>query len=164
MSFRPMSPGLIANWNILNQYLIFINLAIRFSETNTLIWIFSWTSSSFLRWDTQISELLWFRITRWLKRLSQNVPLTKTSPRIEIILNITFPLNYFWVTVMLATSLCWWLYNGDWFEMLVAESLCWWLFSLCWWFSQCIKSVTNISNLSPTHCVSNIIRQHLLLT
>jgi len=36
-SFRPMSPGLIANWNILNQYLIFINLVIRFSETNTLI-------------------------------------------------------------------------------------------------------------------------------
>ena len=34
--------------------------------------------------------------------------------------------------------------------MLVAESLCWRLFSLCWWFSQCIKSVTNILNRSPT--------------
>ena len=55
---------------------------------------------------------------------------------------------------------CWWLYDGDWFEMLVAESLCWRLFSLCWWFSQCIKSVTNISNLSPTHLVSNIRHQH----
>ena len=32
------------------------------------------------------------------------------------------------VTVMLVTSLCWWLYDGDWFEMLVAESLCWRLF------------------------------------
>ena len=38
------------------------------------------------------------------------------------------------VTVMLVTSLCWWLYDGDWFEMLMAESLCWRLFSLCWWF------------------------------
>ena len=40
-----------------------------------------------------------------------------------------------WVTVMLVTSLCWWLYDGDRFEMLVAE---------------CIKSVTNILNRSPT--------------
>ena len=46
------------------------------------------------------------------------------------------------VTVMLVTSLCWWLYDGDRFEMLVAESL-------CWWFFQCIKSVTNILNRSP---------------
>ena len=58
-----------------------------------------------------------------------------------------------WVTVVLVTSLCWWLYNGDWFQMLIAESL-------CWRFSQCIKSVTNISNLSPTHFVSNIRHQH----
>ena len=29
------------------------------------------------------------------------------------------------VTVMLVTSLCWWLYDVDWFQMLVAESLCW---------------------------------------
>ena len=54
------------------------------------------------------------------------------------------------VTVMLVTSLCWWLYDGDRFEMLVTESLCWWFFSLCWWFFQCIKSVTNILNRSPT--------------
>jgi len=52
------------------------------------------------------------------------------------------------VTVMLVTSWCWWLYVDDWFRMLVAELLCWWLFSLCWWFSQCIKSVTNILNRS----------------
>ena len=44
--------------------------------------------------------------------------------------------------------------------MSVAESLCWRQFSLCWWYSQCIKSVTNISNLSPTHLVSNIRHQH----
>ena len=31
-------------------------------------------------------------------------------------------------TVMLVTSLCWWLYDGDWIQMLVAESLCWRLF------------------------------------
>ena len=47
------------------------------------------------------------------------------------------------VIVMLVTALCWWLYDGD-----------------CWWFSQCIKSVTNISNLLPTHLVSNIRHQH----
>ena len=29
-----------------------------------------------------------------------------------------------WVTVLLVTSLCWWLYDGDWFQMLMAESLC----------------------------------------
>ena len=39
-------------------------------------------------------------------------------------------------------------------------SLCWRLFSLCWRFSQCFKSVTNISNLSPTHLVTNIRHQH----
>ena len=54
------------------------------------------------------------------------------------------------VTVMLVTSLYWWVYDGDWFEMLVAESLCWRLFSLCWLFSICIKLVTNILNRSPT--------------
>ena len=59
---------------------------------------------------------------------------------------------------MLVTSLCWWLYDGDWFEMLVAESLCWRLFSLCWWFSQCIKSVTNILNRSP---ISQTCHQHI---
>ena len=61
------------------------------------------------------------------------------------------------VTVKLATSLCSWLYDGDWFQM-VAELICWRLFSLCWWFSQCIKSVTNILNRSPTSqtCHQNI--------
>ena len=52
--------------------------------------------------------------------------------------------------MILVTSLCWWLYDGDWFQMLVAESFCWRLFLLCWRFSQCIKSVTNILNRSPT--------------
>ena len=51
--------------------------------------------------------------------------------------------------MILVTSLCWCLYDGDLFQMLVAESLCWRLFSLCWWFSQCIKSVINIFNQSP---------------
>ena len=54
-----------------------------------------------------------------------------------------------WVTVMLVTSLCWWLYDGDRFEMLVAESLCWRRFLLCWWFSQSIESVAKILNRSP---------------
>ena len=39
--------------------------------------------------------------------------------------------------------------------MSVAESLCWRLF-------QCIKSVINISNLPPTHLVSNIRHQHMI--
>ena len=64
------------------------------------------------------------------------------------------------VTVLLVTTVCWWLNDGDRFEMLVVESLCWRLFSLCWWFSQCIKSVINISNLSQTHLVINIRQQH----
>ena len=42
--------------------------------------------------------------------------------------------------------------------MLVAESLCWRRFSLCWRFSQCVKSVTNILNLSPT---SQTCHQHI---
>ena len=67
---------------------------------------------------------------------------------------------------MLVTLLYWWLFDVNWFEMLVSESLCWRLFSLCWWFSQCIKSVTNILNRSPIsqtchqHLVSNIRHQH----
>ena len=56
-----------------------------------------------------------------------------------------------WVTVMLVTSLCWWLYDGDRFEMLVTESL-------CWWFSQCFKSVTNILDRSP---ISQTCHQHI---
>ena len=62
------------------------------------------------------------------------------------------------VTVMLVTSLYWGLYDGDRFQMLVAESLYWRLFSLCWWVSQCIKSVTNILNRSPT---SQTCHQHI---
>ena len=42
--------------------------------------------------------------------------------------------------------------------MLVTESLCWRLFSLCWWFSQCIKSITNILNRSPA---SQTCHQHI---
>ena len=42
--------------------------------------------------------------------------------------------------------------------MLVAESLCWRLFPLCWWFSQSLKSVTNILSRSPT---SQTCYQHI---
>ena len=57
-----------------------------------------------------------------------------------------------WVTVMLVTSLGWWLYDGDWFEMLVAESLCWPLFSLCFpmYLIGHFFSITNILNRSTT--------------
>jgi len=81
--------------------------------------------------------------------------------------------------VMLVTSLCWWLYDGNWFERLVAESLFWRLLSLCNITyvgdflnvlnrdllnpiiigHQHPESVTNVSNLS-THLVSNIRHQH----
>ena len=37
------------------------------------------------------------------------------------------------VTVMLVTSLCWWLNDGDHFKMLVTKKVCWWHFSACWW-------------------------------
>jgi len=63
---------------------------------------------------------------------------------------------------------CWWhLYVGDF--MIVSDLRCWWqnhyvgptiwrLFSIFWWFPQCIKSVTNILNPSPTTqtCHQNI--------
>ena len=44
--------------------------------------------------------------------------------------------------------------------MLVTESFCWWLFSMYQIDHQHLESVTNILNLSPTHFVSNIRRQH----
>ena len=37
------------------------------------------------------------------------------------------------VTVMLVTSWCWWLNDGDHFKMLVTKKVCWWHFSACWW-------------------------------
>ena len=58
--------------------------------------------------------------------------------------------HYYVVDFMMVTDFRCWLpnhYVGD-------------FFSLCWWFSQGIKSVTNISNLSLTHLVSNIRHQH----
>ena len=56
---------------------------------------------------------------------------------------------------LISPDRCWWRMLktkcvDDKFEMLTAESLCWPLFTLCWWFSQCIKSVTNILIRSPT--------------
>ena len=42
--------------------------------------------------------------------------------------------------------------------VMLVTSLCWWLFSLCWWFFQCIKSVTNMLNPSPT---SQTCHQHI---
>ena len=60
---------------------------------------------------------------------------------------------------------CWWhRYVGDF--MMVTDLRCWWQnhyvgdFSVIWWFFQCIKSVTYILNLSPTHLVSNIHLQN----
>ena len=51
------------------------------------------------------------------------------------------------MTVMLVTSLCWCLYDGDRFVMLVTESLCWRL------YFQCIKSLwsaTSVTNNNVT--------------
>ena len=58
------------------------------------------------------------------------------------------------VTVMLVTS-WWWLTSDVGGRIIMLATL-----SLCWWFSQCIKSVTNIQKLSPTHLVCNIRHQH----
>jgi len=44
------------------------------------------------------------------------------------------------VTVMLMTSLCWWLYDGDWFQILVAE---------CWRFFRYVGDFLNVLNRSP---------------
>ena len=67
-------------------------------------------------------------------------------------------------SVMLTTTLCWWLYDGNRFKMLVTESICWKLFALCWLFLNVsnyhyFRWVTNIPKLSPTHFVSNILGQ-----
>ena len=64
------------------------------------------------------------------------------------------------VTVMLVTSLCWWLYDGDWFQMLVAIFVMLVIFPMYQIGHQHSESVTNISNLSSTHLVSNIRHQH----
>ena len=55
------------------------------------------------------------------------------------------------LTVMLVTSLSWWLYDGDWFQILVAESLCWRLF-------RYVGDFLNVLNRSPT---SKSYHQHI---
>jgi len=72
--------------------------------------------------------------------------------------------NLFWkieesTQVWLRWQWCWWQrYICD--VMMVTDLRCWWHNHLSWWFFQCIKSVTNILNLSPTHFVSNICHYH----
>ena len=61
-------------------------------------------------------------------------------------------------TVMLLTTLCWWIYDGDSFKLFVAVLLCWW---------QCKESSASISKLvtntyrlqhsSPTPVIINDI-------
>ena len=62
--------------------------------------------------------------------------------------------NWQMTSVMLVTTFCWWLNDGDRFKMLLTESLCWRLFSFFMLLIfQCIKSVTNTFRLqhpSPT--------------
>ena len=53
------------------------------------------------------------------------------------------------VTVMLVTSLCWWLNDCDWFQMLMTESLCW---------RRYVGDFLNVLNLSPT---SKSCQQHI---
>ena len=43
-------------------------------------------------------------------------------------------------------------------DSIMSVNLWRWLFSVCWWFSQCIKSVNNILNRSPT---SQTCQQHI---
>ena len=62
--------------------------------------------------------------------------------------------------MLLVTTLCRWLYDGDSFKMSAAESLCWWLFFFMLMNSQIKESVTNISKLSSTLTVSIICHQH----
>ena len=105
-------------------------------------------------WTTAV-----FATLSWLKEISKIKPKIQSFKKfligqfklVLIFWQALFTANS--VAVMLVTSLCWWLYDGDIFEMLVAKSL-------CWRFSQCIKSVSNNSELSPTHLVSNIRHQH----
>ena len=58
-------------------------------------------------------------------------------------------------TLMLMTSGSWWLYVGDNFRVLVTKFRYWWHL-----LDVGTKTVTNISKLSPTYFVSNILHQH----
>jgi len=94
----------------------------------------------------------------WLISKSFKKPQVRFSKFYFIVAVKHFQFAVKMVTVMLVTSLYWWLNDGDWFEMLVAESVCWRLFTLSWWFCQHLESVTNILNQSPT---SQICHQHI---
>ena len=118
----------------------------------TCIWMQVWLRNS----DVDEFKLMTDYVCWW--HLSDLSSTFRTS--VNNISVVVWRIQYRMVTVMLVTSLCWWLYDGDWFQMLVAESLCWRLFFVMLVIFQCIKSVTNISNLSQTHLVSNIRHQH----
>ena len=60
------------------------------------------------------------------------------------------------VTVMLVTRSCWWLYDGDTLKMLVAYDDTLYKKNR----SNNLKSVTNISNLSPTQTIFIMHQQH----
>ena len=63
-----------------------------------------------------------------------------------------------WCTVMLVTTLCRWIYDGDRFNILATESLCWRL-SSCWWCL--VYQVIGHQHLKiVTLFVSNICHQH----
>ena len=79
-----------------------------------------------------------------------NIFVRRNSPRIIFHVWIYWPCQFvfdIWLKII----------NSDFFQTI---TLCCWLFSLCWWIFQCIKSVINISQLSPIHFVANICHQH----
>ena len=66
----------------------------------------------------------------------------------QITLQLIFKKNHL-ATVMLVTTLCWWLYDGDRFKMLMPESLCLWFF------------VYSIGHQQPTAVTIKFHLQHL---
>ena len=103
------------------------------------------TESHRFKQFTMTLHLSWIRVsTMWsqFSKFPQRKTATSTSVADVGGKNIKSPTSCKWqsVTVMLVTSLCWWL------------------FPLCWWFSQYLKSVTYILNRSPT---SQTCHQHI---
>ena len=98
------------------------------------------------------------RIDKFKHFRSKNFKISKNFPKQPFRFFYLKYRCYEWATVMLVTTLCWWLYDDN-FMMFVLALLCWWLFSPWWWLFQCWVLVTNSFNRSlRSQSVTNINR------
>ena len=86
---------------------------------------------------TSVGSDQWFILVSGSKNISGFL-------RIELLIQMLLDAWYIchWVTVMLVTSLCYWLYDCDRWNILMAELLGWWF----WWLLQ-----TSVTNNDDTH-------------